>query len=64
MFGSVQLDLREAVLPGPEVDIEVKAMFGSVEVIVPEAVLVELSGGGALSSQELRSRAPPRTARR
>jgi hypothetical protein len=50
----VKLDLREAVLPAPEVDIEAKAVFGTVEVIVPEGVLVELSGGGALSSQELK----------
>ncbi len=54
VFGNVTLDLREAVLPGPEVDIDAKAVFGSVEVIVPEGVLVELSGGGALSSQELK----------
>ena len=54
VFGSVKLDLREAVLPGPEVDIEARASFGSVEVIVPEGVLVELSGGGALSSQDLK----------
>jgi Cell wall-active antibiotics response 4TMS YvqF len=54
VFGNVKLDLREAVLAGPEVDIEAKAVFGSVEVIVPEGVLVELSGGGALSSQELK----------
>jgi hypothetical protein len=54
VFGNVKLDLREAVLPGPEVDIEARAVFGKVEVIVPEGVLVELSGGGALSSQELK----------
>jgi Domain of unknown function (DUF1707)/Cell wall-active antibiotics response 4TMS YvqF len=54
VFGNVRLDLREAVLPGPAVDIEAKAVFGTIEVIVPEAVLVELSGGGALSSQELK----------
>jgi hypothetical protein len=53
VFGNVKLDLREAVLPGPEVEIEARAVFGTVEVIVPEGVLVELSGGGALSSQEL-----------
>ena len=29
VFGSVQLDLREAVLPGPEIEIEAKAVFGS-----------------------------------
>jgi Domain of unknown function (DUF1707)/Cell wall-active antibiotics response 4TMS YvqF len=54
VFGNVKLDLREAVLPGPEVDIEARAIFGSVDVIVPESVQVELSGGGALSSQELK----------
>ena len=42
------------MLPGPEVEIEAKAVFGSVEMIVPEGVHVELSGGGALSSQELK----------
>jgi DUF1707 SHOCT-like domain/Cell wall-active antibiotics response LiaF, C-terminal len=54
VFGNVKLDLREAVLPGPEVDIEARAIFGSVDVIVPDSVQVELSGGGALSSQELK----------
>ena len=54
VFGSIQLDLREAVLPGPEVEIEAKAVFGSVEVTVPEGVVVEVSGGGALSSQDVR----------
>ena len=54
VFGSVRLDLRDAVLPGPEVEIEAKAVFGSVEVMVPEGVVVEVSGGGALSSQEVR----------
>ena len=54
VFGNVKLDLREAVLPGPAVDIEAKTVFGTIELIVPESVLVELSGGGALSSQELK----------
>jgi Domain of unknown function (DUF1707)/Cell wall-active antibiotics response 4TMS YvqF len=60
VFGNVRLDLREAVLPGPEIEIEAKAVCGSVEVIVPEGVHVELTGGGALSSQELKveGRAP------
>jgi hypothetical protein len=54
VFGSIRIDLRKAVLPGPEMDIEAKAVFGSVEVIVPEGVIVDVSGVGALSSQELR----------
>jgi Domain of unknown function (DUF1707)/Cell wall-active antibiotics response 4TMS YvqF len=53
VFGNIKLDLREAVLPGPELDIEIRVKFGTVDVIVPEGVLVELSGGGPVSSQEL-----------
>jgi Domain of unknown function (DUF1707)/Cell wall-active antibiotics response 4TMS YvqF len=54
VLGSIALDLREAVLPGPEIEIEARAVLGSVVVIVPEGVQVELTGGGALSSQNLR----------
>jgi hypothetical protein len=59
VFGSVKLDLRDAVLPGPEIEIEARASFGSVEVIVPEGVHVELTGGAALSSQELKVEGRP-----
>jgi hypothetical protein len=34
-------------------------VLGSVEVIVPEGVQVELTGGGALSSQNLRVEGTP-----
>jgi hypothetical protein len=54
VLGSIALDLREAVLPGPEIEIEARAVLGSVVVIVPEGVEVELTGGGALSSENLR----------
>lgn len=54
VFGNVKLDLRQAVLTAPEIDLEAKTIFGSVEVIVPEGVDVELVGGAALSSQELK----------
>jgi hypothetical protein len=59
VFGNVKLDLREAVLPAPEIEIEAKAVFGSIEVIVPEGVHVELLGGAALSSQELKVEGRP-----
>jgi hypothetical protein len=59
VFGNVKLDLRDAVLAGPEIDLEAKAVFGGVEVIVPEGVHVELIGGAALSSQELKVEGAP-----
>jgi hypothetical protein len=57
-MGSVRIDLREAVLPGPEVEIEAVPFLGSVEILVPEGVHVEVTGGGFLSSQQLRLPGP------
>jgi hypothetical protein len=59
VLGSVKLDLREAILPGPELEIELRAVMGSVEVLVPEGVEVDLVGGAALSSQEVRVEGVP-----
>jgi uncharacterized protein DUF1707/cell wall-active antibiotic response 4TMS protein YvqF len=59
ILGSMTLDMREAVLPGPEIGIEVRSVLGSVVVIVPEGVQVELTGNGALSSQNLRVEGVP-----
>ena len=65
VLGTVRLDLREAVLPGPEVEIDARAFLGTVEIIVPEGVHVEVTGGGLLSSQQLRlARPAARRARR
>jgi hypothetical protein len=59
VFGNVRLDLREAVLPGPEVEIEAVPVFGVVEILVPEGVRVEVTGsGGLFSSQQLRLPGP------
>jgi hypothetical protein len=49
----VTLDLREAVLPGPDVEIEARAILGSVTVVVPPGVEVDVSGSGVLSSEDL-----------
>jgi uncharacterized protein DUF1707/cell wall-active antibiotic response 4TMS protein YvqF len=54
VLGTVRLDLREAILPGPEVAIEVRAVLGSVELLVSEGVQVHVTGGAPLSSQDLR----------
>ena len=59
ILGSVRLDLREAVLPGPEVEIEVVPVLGTIEILVPEGVHVEVTGsGGLMSSQQLRLPGP------
>ena len=53
MLGSVTLDLRQAVLPGPTIEIKARAILGSVEVIVPEGVEVDVSGSSILSGENL-----------
>jgi Domain of unknown function (DUF1707)/Cell wall-active antibiotics response 4TMS YvqF len=60
-LGSVQLDLRQAIMPGPEVEIELKAVLGSCHLLVPEGTDVRVSGGNVLGSCELHlgSDAPP-----
>jgi hypothetical protein len=44
IFGGVTLDLRGALIEGDEVTIRAFAMFGGVEVIVPEGVEIDLTG--------------------
>jgi hypothetical protein len=60
-LGSVQLDLRQAIMPGPEVEIELKAVLGSAQLLVPEGTDVRVSGGNVLGSCELHlgAEAPP-----
>jgi len=52
-LGSVHLDLRQAIMPGPEIEIELKAVLGSCHLLVPEGADVRVSGGNALGSCEL-----------
>jgi hypothetical protein len=59
LFGTVNLDLREARLSGPEVDLEVRNTFGTVTVLVPVGVEVRLEGGGLLSSEHLETEPGP-----
>ncbi len=44
VFGDVVLDLREARVPAGEIAIDVRSVFGDVELLVPEGVLVEVRG--------------------
>jgi hypothetical protein len=51
LFGTIVLDLRQAVLTGPEIELTVFNLFGTVIVIVPPRVAVTVEGGGAFASQ-------------
>jgi hypothetical protein len=59
VLGSVTLDLREAVLPGLDVEIEARAILGSVTVVVPPGVEVDVSGAGILSSEDVQVAGTP-----
>jgi hypothetical protein len=55
IFGTIDLDLRQARLAGPETVLEVYNLFGTVTVIVPEGVEVLVRGGGLFASQKIES---------
>ena len=47
------LDLGQARPEGPEVELEIYNLFGTVTVIAPPGIAVDVSGGGAFASQVL-----------
>lgn len=51
-MGGVELDLREAEIEGPVIEIEAIAIMGSVEVIVPPGVHVDMDGFALMGSVE------------
>jgi hypothetical protein len=58
VMGGADLDLREAVLDAPEVEITVWSLMGGSDVIVPEGVHVELDGFALLGGNRLRLEGP------
>ena len=54
VFGSVRLDLRQAVLAAPDVELEIRTVCGSAQIIVPEGAEVVLTGGGVMCSRTVR----------
>jgi predicted membrane protein len=44
VFGGAELDLREARLESHEVTIDVKAVFGGVDIVVPDDVIAIVDG--------------------
>lgn len=59
IFGTINLDLREARLSSSETELEVYNLFGTVTVIVPEGVALSVVGGGLFASQVIQ---PPKSA--
>jgi hypothetical protein len=57
--GTITLDLSQARLAGSEVDLQIFNLFGTVTVIVPESVQVNVSGGGMFASQMIQPPASP-----
>lgn len=49
--GTVDIDLREVRLTDSEVELEVFNLFGTVTVLVPAGIAVEVDGGGLFASQ-------------
>ena len=54
VMGGADLDLREAVLDGPEVEITVWSLMGGSDILVPEDVHVELGGFALMGGNDLR----------
>jgi Domain of unknown function (DUF1707)/Cell wall-active antibiotics response 4TMS YvqF len=55
VFGTIDLDLRQARLSGNETTMAIYNLFGTVTVIVPRGVEVVISGGGLFASQKVES---------
>jgi hypothetical protein len=58
LFGSCKLDLRRATIAASVTTIEVRVVFGSVDVIVPHGVEVDLEASSVMSSRVLRVTGP------
>jgi hypothetical protein len=59
LFGTIVLDLRQARMDAPEVMLEIYNLFGTVTIVVPAGVAVNVEGGGAFASQVLEPPAWP-----
>ena len=61
VLGGISLDLREAVLGAGVTDINVLAVLGGVEIIVPPEMAVEVDGMAVLGGFEYQTDSPLRT---
>ena len=53
LFGDIDLDLRQAVMPSGELAINAVAPFGDIDVLVPEGAQVDVSGFTLFGSKRI-----------
>ena len=53
-MGECKIDLRQAVIDAPLIVVDALAIMGTVEVIVPEGVQVELQGIAIMGAKTMR----------
>lgn len=58
VFGNVELDLREVVLPPGVTELHVRALFGNIELTLPPTIAVECNGTPVFGSFESLDRKP------
>lgn len=61
LFGGVQLDLSRAAMTKEEIHIEVNAIFGGIEIRVPDSWLVIMRGSGIFGGFNNETHPPPRS---
>jgi hypothetical protein len=59
VMGGCDLDLREALVEGPETEIRVWSVMGGSDIVVPEGVEVELGGFAFMGGNGLKVEGPP-----
>lgn len=59
IFSTIHLDLRHAKLHGDVVELEIYNLFGTVTLIVPDGITVNVDGGGMFASQVIDSPSAP-----
>jgi class 3 adenylate cyclase len=59
LMGGCQLDLRNAQVEGPVVDITAVAVMGGIDIIVPEGIEVELGGIAIMGGKDSRLKHTP-----
>jgi Domain of unknown function (DUF1707)/Cell wall-active antibiotics response 4TMS YvqF len=51
--GTVVLDLGQATLHGPETTLHVRNFFGTITLLVPRGVVVDVDGGGMFGTRDI-----------
>lgn len=55
VFGGVELDFRDAELPPGELELRAYAVFGGIDITVPEGVRVELTGFAVFGGRDVKA---------